>query len=187
MFRSGLAISGTVLLVVGLAVIALLRFDAWRAESVDFSDLPRAAVVPLSLSLEIPRRTMDLHQDQIATVRIENLSSEHRVFQVSISAPGFAVDQNQSWTLEPGSNRIHKVVLHAKEPGYFYVLVQSEGYQVSKGLSVRQYGLPAGVVQWIGVGSAIGGTALTVPWWIRFFKKRAAAKSAKRIILPPGS
>src|SRR5438874_927780 len=73
MFRSGLAISGTLLLVLGLGMIGIVRLDTRRALSQDSSDIPRAAAgPPLSLSLEIPRRIMDLHQEQVATVRVEN-------------------------------------------------------------------------------------------------------------------
>jgi hypothetical protein len=70
-------------------------------------------------------------------------------------------------------------VLHPYLNTLILGLVHAAGYEVIRGISVRDFGLPAGVLKWIGVVLAFIGPAAKLPGGFGLIKKWQEARQSK--------
>lgn len=172
------AVVGLLVLVAGLGLEWYLFSRGQQARNLDSSDSRKGPLSDVCAHpepvIQLSKRTMSENDTQALGVRLNNSTNKTCTFNVTLRAPNFVLDANNTQSVEVPSRTVATLswVIIPTQVGTFEIIAQSGRDTAVIGVTVLNVlGLTASQLEIISLITKFLGPMLSAPWWFEQFRR----------------
>lgn len=178
MTKHVLAIVGLLVLVAGLGLEWYLFSRGQQARALDSTDSRKGPLNDVCVHpepvIQLSKRTISENDTQALGVRLNNSTNQTCTFHVTLSAPNFVLDANNTQSVEVPPQTVATLswVIIPTQVGTFEILARSGLDTAVIGVTVLNVlGLTASQVELLSLITKFLGPMLSAPWWFEQFRR----------------